>query len=79
MLAVPGAAGAGRNCPAGRAAARLWRGPAWRAVFCRRRKAASTGSVTRATRMSRPSATSMVFSHPGIPAAAGTAGVTGCR
>ena len=71
MLAVPGAAGAGRNCPAGPRLA------AWRAVFCRRRKAASTGSVTSATRMSRPSATSMVFSHDGIPAAAGLPGPAG--
>ena len=85
------------SCPAQGAAARPGRGAAawpavaavagpagpvaWRAAFCRRRKAASTGSVSRATRMSRPSAISMVFSHGGIPADAEAVAalVTGCR
>ena len=51
--------------------------PASRAAFCRRRRAARTGSVSRAATMSRPSATSMIFSHGGIPVEAAALLVTG--
>ena len=55
---------ASRRCRAARraAAAGTW---CWR-----RRRASSTGSVTNAAAISRPAASSVVFSHPGIPAAA---------
>src|SRR5215472_3408533 len=59
------------------------RGGRARAAACwRRRRTTSTGSARKAARMSRPTVSSMIFSHCGMPAAAGAFCVTGtgwCR